>query len=127
MPLTNYIQPAKEHPDLAKITGGMSSPEILLELERGGRFVTYQYVISFVAITTRLNSKIRFLRADDSNFLKSLPFTALTLLLGWWSIRGLIRTPQALYKNLSGGEDMTPYIRPLVTPRPIRTMRDLAD
>jgi hypothetical protein len=128
MTLTNYIRPAQERPELAKITGGMSAPEILLEIERGGRFVVYQYVISAIFLTFRRNSPVRFVKAGESAVMKGMPFTVLTFLLGWWGFPwGLIRTPQTLYKNLTGGEDITPYIRPLVTPKPIRTMQDLAD
>lgn len=128
MPLTNYIRPAPEYTKLEKITGGMSSPEILFEIERGGRFVVYQYVISVVFVTFRRNSPIRFVRSGESAVMKGMPFTVLTFLLGWWGFPwGLIRTPQTLFKNLSGGEDITPYIRPLLTPKQIRTMQDLAD
>ena len=85
--------------------------EILFELDRGARLVVYQYVISLVVVTFRRNSPLQLVPADSSPAAKSLPWTLLTLLLGWWGIPfGFIWTPMALYKNLKGGIDVTPSV-----------------
>ena len=87
---------------------GMTPDELTFEIQRGGRFIVYQYCISLLVVTFRRNSSVQFVRAGENATVKGLPFTFLTLLLGWWGIPwGLIYTPQILYKNLNGGTDVT--------------------
>jgi hypothetical protein len=91
--------------------------EILFEIDRGGRFVIYQYVISLVVVTFRRNSPIQFVPASESAALKSMQWTALTFLLGWWGFPfGFIYTPMVLYRNLKGGTDVTHAIRARLEP-----------
>jgi hypothetical protein len=86
----------------------MSPQELEFEIQRGGRFVVYQYCVSLLVVTFRRNSPVKFLRAGENATVKGLPFTLLTLVLGWWGIPwGLIYTPQIIYKNLNGGTDIT--------------------
>jgi hypothetical protein len=87
---------------------GMSPHEIAFEVQRGGRFVIYQYCVSLLVITLRRNSPVKFVRAGESAVTAGLPFTLLSLVAGWWGIPfGLIYTPQVIYKNLNGGIDVT--------------------
>ena len=93
-----------------KIVGleGMGSLDIQTEIQKGAKFVVFQYVISLLVITFRRNSNIYFVKADESAFVKGLPFTLLSLVLGWWGIPfGIIYTPIAVFTNLSGGKDVT--------------------
>jgi hypothetical protein len=93
--------------------------EILFELDRGAKLVVYQYVISVVILTFRRNSPLQLVPADSSPAAKSLPWTLLTFLLGWWGFPfGLIYTPMALYKNLNGGTDVTPAVLAKLRPVP---------
>jgi len=86
----------------------MSPQELEFEIQRGGRFVVYQYCVSLLVVTFRRNSPVKFLRAGENATVQGLPFTLLTLVLGWWGIPwGLIYTPQIIYKNLNGGTDIT--------------------
>lgn len=86
----------------------MTVAQLREEIQRGGKFVVYLYCISLVVITFRRGSGIYFVRANESAFLKSLPFTLLSLLAGWWGIPfGPIFTIEALIRNLSGGKDVT--------------------
>jgi hypothetical protein len=95
---------------------GMSSDELAFEIQRGGRFVVYQYCISLLVVTFRRNSPVKFIRAGESATTKGLPFTLLTLVFGWWGIPwGFIYTPQVIYKNLKGGTDVTAA---LLKPKP---------
>ena len=110
MPASNPLAFATRNPkfDLAQITGGMSPSEILFEVQRGGRFVVYQYVFSALIATFRRNSEVIFLRAGESAAAKGLPYTLLSLVVGWWGFPwGFIYTPAAIYKNLQGGSDVT--------------------
>lgn len=82
--------------------------EVANEINRGGRFVVYQYVVSLVFITFRRNAPLEFIPAGENAATKSLPWTLITLLLGWWGIPfGFIYTPIVLRKNLRGGTDVT--------------------
>ncbi len=108
MPVPNYFAPRSKRVTLSSLTGGMTNDEIQDEIDRGARFVVFQYTISAVFITFRRHSPILFLRAGENAAVKSLPYTLTTLLLGWWGIPfGLIFTPMAIFRNLSGGKDLT--------------------
>jgi zinc ribbon protein len=87
---------------------GMTPEQIEFELQRGGKFVLFQYCISALVVSFRRSSNIFFMRAGKSRFFKGLPYTLLTLLAGWWAIpRGPIWTIKAIVTNLRGGKDMT--------------------
>ena len=91
---------------------GLSPQELKFEIERGGRFVVFQYCISALIITFKRPTSVHFIKAGESAAVKSLPFTLLSLLLGWWGVPwGFIYTPQVIYKNLSGGIDVTPSVQ----------------
>ena len=113
MPVPPYFTPKQAPPkSLSELTGGMNPSEIRFEIERGARFVIFQYTVSIVVMTFRRNSKILFIKPGESPLTKGLPYTTLSLFLGWWGIPwGFIYTPQVLYKNLSGGTDVTAAIR----------------
>ena len=88
--------------------GNMTEAELHEEVQKGGRFVVFSYCISILIMTFRRSSDIHFIRAGEGTFGKSLPYTALSLALGWWGIPwGFIYTPMALFQNLSGGKDVT--------------------
>jgi len=94
----------------AKLSG-MSPSEVVFEVQRGGRFVMYQYCVSLVFLTLRRNSPVKFIRAGESAVTAGLPFTVLSLVVGWWGIPwGFIYTPQVIYRNLKGGVDVTPAV-----------------
>ena len=93
-----------------KIRGieGMRAGEVDFEIQRGARFVLFQYCISIVVLTFRRASDIYFLRQGESAVTKGLPFTLLSLVAGWWGIPwGPIYTIQSVYNNSRGGKDVT--------------------
>ena len=97
-----------------KIQGvaGLSQSEIDFELQRGGKFVLFQYCVSVMVLTFKRPSDIYFIRAGESPAKKGLPFTLLSLVAGWWGIPwGPIYTIQSVYNNLQGGKDVTQQIR----------------
>jgi len=96
-----------------KIQGldGMSNEQVRFELERGGRFVLFQYCVSVIVVTFKRPSPIYFIRAGESAVGKGIGFTLLTLVAGWWGIPwGPIYSVQSIYRNLSGGKDVTKEI-----------------
>jgi hypothetical protein len=86
----------------------MTGEQLNAEIARGGRFVYFQYCISLLIITLKRPSGIYFLRAGESAFGKSIGFTAISLVLGWWGFPwGPIYTIMALVNNFGGGKDVT--------------------
>lgn len=93
-----------------KIMGleGLTDAHVTSEVQRGARFVMYQYCISVLIVTFKRPSNIYFIRPEESSVTKGLGFSALTLLLGWWGIPwGPIYTIQSLWTNFNGGKDVT--------------------
>ena len=71
------------------------------------RYVTYRYALSLFFFTYSGQSNVIELAAGQSAWVRGLPYTVLSLLLGWWGLPwGPIRTLQALITNLGGGEDV---------------------
>lgn len=85
-----------------------SGGQLQAEIQQGGKFVMYQYCISILVITFKRFSNIYFISHDQNPVVKGLPFTLLSLVLGWWGIPwGPIYTIQSLWVNLRGGKDVT--------------------
>jgi hypothetical protein len=86
----------------------MSGEELTFEVQRGGRFVMYSFCVSVIIVTFRRSSDVFFLRSGENAIVKGLPYTLLTLLMGWWGIPwGPIYSVQCLVRNLKGGKDIT--------------------
>ena len=87
---------------------GLTAEELDQAILQGGRFVFYEYCISCILFTLRRPSDIVFLRGHEWGWVRGLPYTLLTLLLGWWGLPwGFIYTPLALTTNIAGGRDVT--------------------
>ena len=91
----------------------LTPAELAAELAAGGRLVFYEYCISLIFLTLRCPSAVHLLRRGDSGLVRGLPYTVLSLLLGWWGIpMGVLYTPLVLFTNLSGGCDVTEELWP---------------
>src|SRR5260370_12502045 len=91
-----------------KCIDGMTPDQIAFEVNRGGKFVCYRYCFSAMVVTVMRGTDIYFVRAGENRILKGLPWTLLTLLLGWWGIPwGPIRSVQSVWINCSLGIDLT--------------------
>lgn len=98
---------------MAKIIGidNMTMSEINHELQQGGKFVTYPFVISFILATQRNSSDVIFVRHDENTFAKGLKYFFITVVFGWWGIPwGFIYTPMALLKIIMGGDNVTKLV-----------------
>lgn len=92
-----------------KITGidGMSLDQLGEELDRGGRFVLYTWTISIIVMTFKRPTDIMFVRSGESRFLKGLPYTLTSAVVGWWGIPwGPIYTLGSIFGNIRG-KDLT--------------------
>ena len=86
----------------------MTPEQISAEVKIGARFVVYQYCISILVMTFKRGSDIYFIRPGDNSVAKGIPFTLISLFLGWWGIPwGPIWTISTIVKNLNGGLDVT--------------------
>lgn len=86
----------------------MSGDEVNLEISQGAKFVIFEYCISIIIMTFKRSSDIYFIKSGERTAGKSIGFTLLTLLLGWWGFPfGPIYTIGALCTNLRGGKDVT--------------------
>ena len=65
---------------------GMSAEQQRFEIQRGGKYVLYHYCVSLLVVTLRRSSDVYFIREGENAVLKGLPWTLLTLTLGWWGI-----------------------------------------
>lgn len=87
---------------------GLSTDQISREIAEGGRFVVFQFTISLIVMTFRKASDIYFVRPGENAIVKGLPYTFITLMLGWWGIpSGPIYSFESLSNSLSGGKDIT--------------------
>jgi hypothetical protein len=101
-----------------KIVGieGMSVGDLQVELQRGGKFVIFQYCVSIVILTFKRPSSIYFVKAGKSAVGKGLVFSIISFLFGWWGIPwGPIYTIQALVVNFQGGKDVTQEVAASLT------------
>jgi hypothetical protein len=90
---------------------GLSADQVRFEVQRGARFVFFQYCVSILILTFRRPSDVFFVRSGENAVVKGLPYTLLTLLVGWWGIPwGPIYTIGSLITNLGGGKDVTQEI-----------------
>ena len=94
-------------PHIAGIDG-MSPEQIVFEVNRGGKFVVYQFSISALIVSFMLRTNPCLIRADENRVFRGLPWTLLSLVLGWWGIPwGPIYTVRSMWANFHGGEDVT--------------------
>ena len=96
---------------------GLSTEQLSFEIQRGGKFVIYQYCVSVLILTFKRGTDVHFIRAGESRLVPGLAWTFLTLLLGWWGIPwGPIYSIQTFIVNFSGGKDVTALIVPSSRP-----------
>jgi hypothetical protein len=94
---------------------GLRKSELQDALERGGRFVHYQYAFSILIMTFKRASSVHFIRPGEGTFFKSLKYSLFTFLYGWWGIPwGPIYSATSLFHNMSGGLDVTAGIRKVI-------------
>lgn len=93
-----------------KIIGieNMSTSEINAQVQRGAKFVIFQYCVSILVMSFKRNSSVYFIPAGGGTAGKSAGFCLLSLVVGWWGIPwGPIWTIGTVFKNLTGGIDVT--------------------
>lgn len=91
-----------------KNMGGLTTEQINHELQRGAKFVHFQYTISIIIMTFKKGSDIYFIKSDETSVKYSWKYSLLTFVLGWWGFPfGPIYSISSLYRNFNGGKDIT--------------------
>lgn len=96
-----------------KIVGieNLSTAQIRDEVQRGGKFVYFQFCISVIIMTFRRPSEIHFVRSGESAVAKGLSYSLISFFVGWWGIPwGPIYTVGSLVNNFRGGKDVTEQV-----------------
>jgi hypothetical protein len=87
---------------------GLSANDLQEEVKNGGRFLYYAYTVSLIIVTFKRTSGVYLVRGKEKTVSRSLPFTLITLFLGWWGIPfGPRYTLESIRTNLRGGKDVT--------------------
>jgi hypothetical protein len=87
---------------------GRSLADIEQETAAGGRFVFFEYCISFIFLTLRRPSVVYFIPAGRKTLARGACYSLISLSVGWWGVPwGLVYTPLTVITNLSGGCDVT--------------------
>jgi|SRR5436190_14685208 len=91
--------------------GNITTEQLNQELNQGAKFVVFSYAISVIILTFKRGSEIHYIRPGESAIAKGMPYTAISLVAGWWGFPfGPIFTIWALIVNLGGGKDVTQEI-----------------
>jgi len=64
----------------------MSPAELQTAVAQGGRFVVFQYCVSLLVVSLKRSSPLYFIRPGESAFTRSLPYTLISFVAGWWGI-----------------------------------------
>jgi hypothetical protein len=85
------------------------------ELNRGGKFVMYLWVVSLLIVTFKRPSKVHYVPPGGSALVRGLPYTLCSVLFGWWGLPwGIFYTAEAIMKNTSGGKDVTAEMKSVI-------------
>ena len=94
---------------------GLSADALEREVAQGGCFVYFPYVISLVVITFKRTSNVYLIRKGENIVIKSIPFSLLSFLFGWWGLPfGPKFTYQSLVTNFKGGKDVTDEVMDVI-------------
>jgi hypothetical protein len=103
----------------------MTGYELNAELQRGGKFVIYQYCISMIILTLKRPCDIYFVKESENAIVKGIGFTLISLLLGWWGIPwGPVYTIQSLITNFRGGKDVTSEVVAFLNQPPVAVRQE---
>lgn len=87
---------------------GLTMKDLQDEIDRGGKFVMYQYCISILILTFRQPTEIYFIRGHENAVGKGISYSLISFVAGWWGIPwGPIYTVGSLINNFKGGKDVT--------------------
>ena len=87
---------------------GMALGTLEQEVQQGGRFVVYTFVVSVILMTFKRSSSVYYIKPHMGSVGTGFKYTLITLLVGWWGIPwGPIYSIGGLITNFRGGKDVT--------------------
>ncbi|MCB9682205.1 MAG: hypothetical protein H6733_12130 [Alphaproteobacteria bacterium] len=87
---------------------GMTQAQLDEEIDKGARFILFEYTISILIMTFKRPSSIYFVRAGESRHKHGVKYGLITLFFGWWGIPwGPIYSIGSLLNVANGGKDVT--------------------
>lgn len=96
---------------------GLATEYVRDEVNRGAKFVFYNYCVSLGVVTFKRSSDLYFIRPGQGRLVQGLPFTLISLVAGWWGIPwGPIYTIESLVRNFGGGTDATVAVMQQLAP-----------
>ena len=102
--MSKFEAEAPSPPPTSPVVPPALSMQETTETADGGRWVVFDYCISFGIVTLRRPSREYFLRSGQWAWVRGLPYSAISLLFGWWGLPwGVILTPVTVLTNLTGG------------------------
>lgn len=123
------MQPRAESPP-ARETARPPAPaippaEVWDRLADGAIAVRYEYCVSLLACSLRFRSRVHLLDTWEGRYIRGVPYSLLSLLLGWWGLPwGPVLTLRACWVNSCGGIDVTDEVEDwvdaaIVTAQPV--------
>lgn len=110
--LLNLNDPLFEERDYSQT---MQSP-LFQKIQNGTRFFSYRFAVGAIIFASLQTSPVFEVKPGKGTVLDSIPYSFLSLLLGWWSIpSGPIFTITALTVNFRGGIDVTDHVKGCLT------------
>ena len=85
----------------------MSATEFRNSLALGHRYSIYRYTISAFIYSATLSTNVKVAANVKSAKFKGLPYSIISLILGWWFITGPINTIASIATNTRGGIDVS--------------------
>jgi hypothetical protein len=93
----------------------MTHEQLRAELAAGARVVFFEFCISLLVVSVRCISALHVIRPGCRAWLHGVPYSLVSLLLGWWGVPlGLLWTPVTLWVNCRGGRDVTAEVARLL-------------
>jgi hypothetical protein len=80
------------------------------EVARGTTFSVFSYSVGLLLYSVLCVSDVQRVELGASRVARGLPYSLLTAILGWWSLRGFILVIRVLALNFGGGTDVTPNV-----------------
>ena len=75
--------------------------------------IIYQWAVSIVLLSFKRPSEIKLVKRGQNAVIAGLPYSLMTVLLGWWGIPwGPIYTVASIWRNTRGGYDVTRVLFP---------------
>ena len=86
---------------------GLTAHDLQRQVDNGAQFIYFAYTISLIVVTFKRTSGVYLVQQAENRAIRGIPFTMISLLLGWWGIPfGPLYTIESIRTNMRG-KDVT--------------------